>query len=157
MKLCIAIILAVYAFSLLSAGQVQAATLGVHTVSKHASNNFERTYNDGSTKMLPYNNENFGAYVVTDSGVVAGGYRNSYDRNTFYAGYSINGPKFGPVQTGLSAVLATGYENVVHVGKLRPLILPHLVLDTPLGFAVRYSVGPGKGGAFQHLSFEVKL
>lgn len=52
------------------------------------------------------NNVNPGVYVITQGGQIAGYYRNSFERDTFYVGQTV---KAGPLDVGL--VLASGYRN----------------------------------------------
>jgi uncharacterized protein (UPF0264 family) len=139
------------------AGSASAATVGVHTVSKHANETFERTYTDGSTKQIAYNNVNPGVYFIADNGAMVGVYRNSYRRTTVYAGWTFYGPAVGPVSTSLSVAVATGYDNLAGVGALRPMVLPSVSVALPVGVSVRYSAAPGKDGFFQHLSIERKF
>jgi hypothetical protein len=141
----------------LLAGSAHADTVGVHLVSRHATPNFERSWSDGTKTQVAYNNRNFGAYWAADSGALVGAYRNSYSRTTVYAGWTWDAPRIGPVTPAVSAVLATGYDNMRGHGKLRPMLMPSL--RAPLGtVSVRWSVAPAtKGGFFQHLSVERAL
>lgn len=140
----------------------RAGTIGVHTFSEHARAYFERTHEGALNSRHKFNESNFGAYYVTDNGWTIGTYRNSYYRQTFYAGYVVSGPTLlaaGPfsIRPDLSMALATGYKRVYGVGVLRPMLMPQIVIQSAYGPAIRYSVAPGKEGVFQHLSVEVKL
>lgn len=132
----------------------QADTFGVHLFSRHEASTREATNPDGSTTDVPYQNRNFGLYYIADSGFTAGAYRNSYFEDTVYAGWTWHGPAFGPLRPSVTAVLATGYKVVHGVGALRPMVMPSVSVATPLGFSVRYFIGPAKGGIFQHVSIE---
>jgi hypothetical protein len=131
-----------------------AATLPAHLFSRHEAADHELTRPDGTTYREPYNNRNFGLYFIADSGLTLGAYRNSYGFNTAYAGWTWHGPTFGPLQPAVTTVLATGYRRVHGVGVLRPMVLPSLRLEGPAGVALRYHLGPAKGGVFQHLAIE---
>jgi hypothetical protein len=131
-----------------------AGTVGVHLVSKHEADTHEVTAPDGSKFREEYNNRNPGLYYIADSGLTVGAYRNSYFHSTVYAGWTWHGPTFGPLQPSVTAVLATGYRRVHGVGLLRPMVLPSLRLEGPAGVALRYHLGPAKGGVFQHLAVE---
>jgi hypothetical protein len=142
----------------LLSGAVQAQTIGVHLFSEHSEDTFERRYKDtGRVEQVAYNERNFGAYYISRDGWIVGVYDNSYYRTTVYAGYMLDGPRFGPVGTHLAAALGTGYEWCPGTGKLRPMLMPSLTVATPLGVSLRYSVAPAKGGVFQHLSIERKF
>lgn len=143
--------------ALLSCLSAQAVTVGIHTFSKHESANYDYDTYDGIAAQRKYNNRNFGLYVIADNGFTAGGYRNSYGVNSFYAGWTWQGPSLGPVSIAATAALATGYESRYGVGKLRPMVMPSLILATPLGVSVRYTAGPAKHGFIQHLSIERKF
>lgn len=137
----------------LFASQAQAFTVGAHLVSRHAEDTYKYHWSDGTTTQEPYNNTNPGLYVIHD-GWIAGFYKNSYFKTTVYAGYQLDGPRFGPLRTAVVGALATGYEEIFGVGKLRPMILPSLILETPV-VDIRYTAGPHKGGGlFQHVSIE---
>lgn len=132
----------------------QADTFGVHLFSRHEAATHELTRPDGTTYREPYNNRNFGAYFIADSGLTLGAYRNSYGFNTAYAGWTWQGPTFGPLQPAVTTVLATGYRRVHGVGVLRPMVLPSVRLEGPAGVSLRYFIGPAKGGVFQHVAIE---
>lgn len=136
---------------------IGADTFGVHTFSKHGTEQFRRNYHDGSVTYHDYNNTNFGLYYIERRGFTIGAYRNSYWRNTVYAGWTWEGPTFGPVHTSLSAAFATGYSNRAGTGILRPIALPGARVDV-LGVGVKLSGLPvGKESAFVHLSIEKKF
>jgi hypothetical protein len=145
------------ALTLAIAAPAQAGTLGVHLVSRHESRTYEAMHPGGPIWHVPYNNRNTGLYYVTDSGLVVGAYRNSYNVDTVYAGRQWVSPSYGPVRFAATAAVATGYQTVHGIGKLRPMLMPSVLVDTPLGVTVRYSAAPAKGGIFQHLSLEMKL
>jgi|ERR1043165_6186226 hypothetical protein len=139
------------------ATSAQAQTIGVHTFSKHSVNTFDYVYADGHRRTVAMNERNLGGYVIFDNGLIVGGYHNSYWEPTFYAGYTHNFANFGPITPSLTAAIATGYEKIYGVGKLRPMLMPSLIAKTPLGVSLRYSAAPAKGGLFQHLSVERKF
>lgn len=148
---------------MLGASTCQAGTLGVHAWSKHGAPTYEVTHRGGPSEHREFNNANFGLYYVSADGWTVGAYKNSYYRNTVYAGYVIQGPSFRPidgftVQTDLALALATGYRRVKGVGELRPMAMPQILLShAASGAGVRYSVAPGQRGIFQHISFEKKF
>lgn len=141
----------------LIATSAQAQTFGVHLFSEHSENTFERRYSNGVSRQVKYNERNWGAYYINRDGWMVGGYKNSYYRQTFYAGYMWDGPRFGPVGTHIAGAVATGYDWCPGTGKLRPMLMPSLTLATPLGVSLRYSAAPAKGGVFSHLSIERKF
>lgn len=154
------------------AAAASAGTIGLHTYSHHTSDTYERTeyrqvngrFADGArylqkysvTTHREYNNQNFGMYYIADNGFTIGGYRNSYDKNTVYAGYTVNSDRYlgGYVSGSVSVALATGYRELASVGVLRPVVLPALRLH--LGdAAIRLSGFPAGSKSFMHLSAEV--
>lgn len=145
---------AVIALLALSATAASAATIGIHTISKHGKEHFDRIYEGQVQERVKYNNKNFGMYFVADSGLTVGAYKNSYYHTTAYAGWTFYGPSVGPVGTGLTAILATGYSRNIGYGKLRPMAMPSVSMDLPAGMRVRYTAAPAKKGFFQHLTIE---
>lgn len=139
-----------------SAG-AQAGTIGVHTLSRHGTDDRRVIHKDGVIEHKPYNNQNYGLYYIDDSGLIMGAYKNSYDKNTVYAGWTWSSPNWGPLRVSGTLALATGYRTVIGVGVLRPMAMPSVLLDLPLGTTVRWSVAPStEKGVFQHLSVEWK-
>jgi hypothetical protein len=148
--------LAVLCLSAAFTGQAHADTIGLHTVSLHGRPYYERTHQGGENTQHAFNNNNFGAYYIADSGLTFGAYRNSYWHTTTYLAWTLETRAYGPFSLSAAVGFATGYKTLHGVGVLRPMILPSLVTD--LGFIrARYSVAPGKHGVFQHLSLEYKL
>jgi hypothetical protein len=88
---------------------------------------------------------------------VAGAFNNSYEHLTVYAGVNRDWKVWGPLSVGATAALATGYEMVHGVGKVRVVLMPHAVLALPKEVAVRMSATPAKGGVFLHLAIEKGL
>jgi hypothetical protein len=58
--------------------------------------------------------------------LTAGGYINSNNRNSVYAGAQWMPYRFGPLKLGLQAVLITGYKEAV----ITPVLLPLLSVET---------------------------
>lgn len=73
---------------------LQIATIGLHLVSAHVPGH------DGQ------NNHNFGAYVVTESGLTAGFYENTIKRTSLYVGQTFD---VGPLDVGVGVV--SGYQR----------------------------------------------
>lgn len=142
-----------------------AQTIGVHLFSEHGHDTYDITHEGGPNTTKKFNEKNFGGYIIAGEvdifGVpvspIVGAYKNSYYHTTVYAGLTWDMDLFGPLRVGASAVLGTGYERVHGVGKLRPMLMPHILLDLPAGLTLRYSVTPAKGGVFQHISIERSL
>jgi hypothetical protein len=132
---------------------VQADIIGAHLHSRHESETHVVTAPDGTTFTQRYNNQNRGIYYMHNSGLTAGFYRNSYNRDTFYAGYTWQGPTWGPLRPAVSLTGATGYSQVHDVGKIRLQVMPSVQI---FGF-LRYAVAPAKGGVLQHISIEKNL
>lgn len=145
--------------------RAQAQTVGLHLVSKHSQDTYDVMHRGGGVTQKEFKEENFGVYFIAQpvdivgfkGRPIFGTYRNSYYRQTVYFGVNRDWNVYGPLSAGATVALATGYERVMGVGKLRPVLMPHLVLALPAGFAVRYSVAPAKEGAFQHISIEKAL
>jgi hypothetical protein len=135
-----------------------AQTIGLHTISVHQKSTYDWCkYNSGGNRTCEksYNNTNLGLYYIHESGATVGGYRNSYGKNTFYAGYTASTQDFHGLSAVATFALATGYSSLYSVGVLRPVIAPGLRF-TMGSVAMRYTFVPGKEG-FQHLSLEYKL
>jgi hypothetical protein len=94
-------LLAVFATAALPSRSEQ---IVVHLGSYHAP----RASSDGT----PLNNRNPGLGIALDSGLVFGGYWNSYRKVSLYAGYVWDRP-VGPVRAGLVSAMATGYTGRV--------------------------------------------
>lgn len=147
----------------------RAGTIGLHTISDHGKSTYTNTheqttvYTSGKPSTVTvtetevkYNNRNFGLYYIADNGFTVGAYRNSYDRNTLYVGYTAESREYHGFSAVGSVALATGYSYVHGAGKLRPMVMPG-VKYTMGKYAVRYSVVPSRTTVLQHLSFEYKL
>lgn len=67
--------------------------IGMHTVSRHSPSG-------------DYQNANPGLYVMADNGLIFGGYRNSFGRLTYYAGWTT--PEWHRLSLTLAA--GTGYR-----------------------------------------------
>lgn len=94
-----------------------------------------------------YNDFNPGAYVANAEGYVAGGYYNSQQRLSLYAGRTL--PIYGPVSVTLGAV--TGYDY----GPVAPLVAPSVTLG---GWRLTIiPKTPVTDAAVAHLSFEWTL
>ncbi len=119
------------------ATSASAQTIGLHLASWHSKPGF--------------NNVNPGLYVRSADGWTLGGYRNSYDQPTVYAGWTLERDVLG-VRAGLTAGLATGYEKPW-------LLVPSVSL--PAGWArVRLAwiprIRPGDAHVL-HLAVETEL
>lgn len=94
-----------------------------------------------------YNNFNPGVYAMCD-GWTAGYYRNSFHRNTVYAGYTVGRGVFA-----LTVAAATGYRRGVKVGGeyVSAMVVPSVKLG-----AARIGVVPpvGRVDGGVHLSLE---
>ena len=112
-------------------------TIGAHLYTAHWSKH--------------YNNVNTGLYYKTDTGLIAGVYRNSYDRPSAYVGMVVHS---GPFE--IVAGAATGYKGVCpKVCKtLTPMFVPSLALPLTSATTMRLSLPNGQG---VHLSLEYKL
>lgn len=123
-------------------------TVGIHLVSAHIPQEHQR-------------NDNWGAYVLTERGQIAGAYRNSHDRTTVYVGQTF---ALGPIEVG--AVLATGYDQRCNAAgeckgfakhKVTPLAAITCAIPIP-GFSARPRVwvapGFGKAATVAHVSLE---
>lgn len=130
--------------------------VGVHLWSEHSKDNYQITHEGGRNTERKFNEQNYGLYV-THNGWTVGTFENSYHRRTWYGGYTWARTVYGPVDAVAVAGLATGYRRVHGVGLLRPMIMPGLRISLPGGLDLRYSAVPAKGGAFQHLSVEMKF
>lgn len=115
----------------------RADTVGVHLYTAHWSGN--------------YNNVNTGLYYKTDTGLIAGMYRNSYDRPSAYVGMVVHS---GPFE--IVGGVVTGYKGVCpKVCKaLTPMFVPSLALPLTGSSTLRLSVPNGQG---VHLSLEYRL
>jgi hypothetical protein len=153
---CLGLIVGVIAMTF--SDTCRAGTLGLHTWSEHGKATYQITHEGGAPEERKFNEDNFGLYYIGQDNWIVGAYKNSYYRNTVYAGYVIDGPTFRPlgvqVKPALAAALATGYRRLEGVGTLRVMLMPQVVVHTGYGTAVRYSLAPGKRGMFQHLSIE---
>lgn len=104
------------------------------------------------------NNENWGAYVRTDSGLTAGGYRNTMRRNSFYVGQTFD--LIGPVDITLGGI--TGYKLKDGQGWSRNYIAPLVALSVAspvsiMGATPRITLVPGhlvKSRTVVHFSTE---
>jgi hypothetical protein len=91
--------------------------VGFHAGSWHS--NRSACESAGLAECRQYNP---GAYVQTAGGWLVGGYQNSVDRSTFYAGRILWHAQRGPLSLDLAGVLATGYP----AAKVVPLVTPTL-------------------------------
>lgn len=147
------------------ASRAQAQTVGLHLFSKHGNETHAVTHEGGADTVEKFNNKNFGAYYMHtpvdlfgfSARPTAGAFNNSYEHLTVYAGVNRDWKVWGPLSVGATAALATGYEMVHGVGKVRVVLMPHAVLALPKEVAVRLSATPAKGGAFIHLGIEKGL
>lgn len=132
--------------ALLLTSTAQAATYGLHAHSMHVP-----------ARDLD-NNENWGLYARTESGLTVGGYRNTLRRNSFYAGQTLQ--LWGPVDVTLGGI--TGYQIKDGEGWSRNAIAPLVALSIAspvkvLGVTPRVTVVPGhlvKARTVIHLSAE---
>lgn len=140
-------------FLIVTGNPCKADTIGVHLFSRHGSETFERTYPTQPTQQIKYNNDNFGLYYIADNGFTAGGYKNSYYRNSFYLGWTWEFDKFYGVTPSITVAGVTGYDWCRGMGLIRPMVMPSARVDV-LGLGVKLSGLPvGKAG-FMHLSIE---
>lgn len=134
-------------------------TIGVHLTSWHAAGG------EGS-----WNNQNYGLYLRTEDGLTLGGYRNSRNFWSNYAGWTLGD------QWALTLGVVTGYDKVVAKGTgdyeamrcehgcrmvslkqvLSPLVVPSVKLPLTDHFALRLSLMVGRPTAL-HLSAEAKF
>lgn len=131
--LCLSLVLSLCVL-FAGAAMAQETTYGAHVGSAHSERGF--------------NNFNPGAYVVTASGLIVGGYYNSERRGTLYAGKHWQGETFG-----VTAALITGYRRGPFVG-----VVPSARIGLRPGMAARVAFVPKieKGGAAAlHFSLEV--
>lgn len=128
---------AILAALLVCAMPVKADTFGVHLYTAHWTNK--------------HNNNNTGLYYKTDTGLIAGMYKNSYNRPSVYAGFVVNS---GPFE--IVGGLVTGYNGVCpKVCKtITPMFVPSLALPVKADAVLRLSVPNGQG---VHLSLEFTL
>lgn len=102
----------------LSAFTANSATFGIHGGTYH----FNRSYN--------YQEVNPGVYFQSDNGIIVGTYRNSYDRTTVYAGFTI---ETDDRRFALTGMVGTGYKGMCprFCGVLTPALTPSVRF--PLG------------------------
>lgn len=106
-------------------------------------------------------NQNYGLYVRTDSGLTVGGYKNTLRRNSFYIGQSFQ--LIGPVDVTLGGI--TGYSIKDGQGWSRSYIAPLVALSAAspvqvMGVTPRLTLVPGhliKARTVLHLSVEGKF
>lgn len=84
---------------------------------------------------------NPGAYIQTAGGWLLGGYQNSVNKPTFYAGRILWRAQRGPVSLDLAGVLATGYP----AAKLVPLVTPTLGIRVSRRVALQIGYLPRLG------------
>lgn len=110
--------------------------IGVHLLSAHS--------------QAGMNNENPGLYVRAQSGLTAGFYRNSLERQTSYAGWTFETEN---KVLALSVVGASGYRPGVQV---IPMLSAHIPLATDLAARVGYVPKPPglQGSHVLHLMVE---
>jgi hypothetical protein len=120
-----------------------AQTLGLHTISAHASGGM--------------NNFNPGAFIRSADGYTLGGYWNSERRLSLYAGRSFTVASHGPLSADITLGAITGYR----AAPVLPLAVPSLAWRYAPRSAVRLAVIPPlpiKGAsAVAHLIFEKEL
>lgn len=147
----------------------KADTIGIHTVSVHGKSQYDMTKNRGqaneSKRYVDYNNVNPGLYYV-HNGWTAGFYRNSYERNTVYGGYTFESQEYYRTRAVATVALATGYAVIRGVGDIRPMIVPgvavriacvqHDYTERRCAYA-RLSGVPAGQHSFAHLSVEYRL
>lgn len=122
----------VAAVFLLLSNVAHANTYGLHVGSHHFPNEGRNNFNPG-------------AYVKFDNGATFGGYRNTINKATFYAGYSV---EFGPL--GVSLLAATGYKELTGY-TITPMIVPSLKLPSVWGVSPRLSYIPKAEKAKSHV------
>lgn len=110
--------------------------VGFHAGSWHS--NRSACWSAGLEKCRQYNP---GMYVQTAGGWLVGGYQNSVDRPTFYAGRILWRAQRGPVSIDLAGVLATGYP----AAKLVPLVTPTVGLRVSPRVALQVGYLPRLG------------
>lgn len=141
------------------ASPVQADTIGVHVGSYHFSG-------------YKFNNFNPGVYWRGDSGFTLGGYRNSYKRNSLYAGWTFEDES---KRFSLTLGAVTGYTKIVyHIDprdnfadtkpkfswiENKKVIRPLAAFSVKLTDNIRLSYVPEAKHSVSllHLSFETKL
>ncbi|HEV7913569.1 MAG TPA: hypothetical protein VGP22_07365 [Albitalea sp.] len=103
--LSVAVCAAVLAAASLASTSASAGTVGLHLASVH-------------TPARHFNNSNPGLYYRTDSGWIAGAYRNSLRRTSAYAGYTWSWKALA-----VTGGMVTGYSE--HV---QPLLVPSVLV-----------------------------
>ena len=109
----------VSAACMVAAPPAEAVTVGLHLASVHLP-------------KRDFNNTNPGLYVRTDGGWTAGAYRNSLNRTSAYAGYTM---EWGRLAVTGGAV--TGYAE-----KVQPLLVPSMKVATLGGVSARVAFIP---------------
>jgi hypothetical protein len=122
----------------LAACGVQADTVGLHLASIHMSSG-------------KYNNYNPGLYWRADRGLTIGGYRNSENRNSYYAGWTFEDRSHA---VGLTVGAVSGYWKK-DGGKLMPLVaLSVRPLDN---VRITFTPASHRTVAVLHFSLETRL
>ncbi|MDQ8023998.1 MAG: hypothetical protein REI94_19325 [Moraxellaceae bacterium] len=94
--------------------------------------------------------QNYGLGVEHESWV-AGYYRNSYDKDTVYAGYAWRPLQWGWMRAGITALLASGYDSPV-------LVVPTISVDSKwLGADFLMAPTLGKASGFVGMQLRVPL
>lgn len=149
------------------AGIASAQTVGVHLVSYH----FHNEHVAGFPNSELWNNQNYGIYFRSESGLTIGRYFNSRRMWSNYAGYTMGD------QFALTLGIVSGYDRVtqgqgdytanrcfgpynchdVHLKKIiLPMIAPSVKVPLTDHFALRLSLMVGQPSAL-HLSAEGKF
>ncbi len=97
---------ALFAFALLACASTASADtyITTHGVSYHGN------------RSEKWNEANHGLgieHTLGDGGLIAGYYRNSYDKDTFYAGYAYRPLQMKYLRAGIMVAAATGYNSPV--------------------------------------------
>ncbi len=103
------------------------AAIGLHLGSQHFGNDTGQVMN----------NVNPGGYVEFKNGLIIGGYRNSINRDSYYAGYNYRFPAVGPVTPSVMGGVVTGYYKSPTLA-----IVPSLSVELAPGFEARVSYVP---------------
>lgn len=132
----------------------QAQTMGLHMFSVHA-------HKYDAIGATNWNNNNPGAYIKWDNGVVVGTYYNSIRKQSSYVGYTI------PLSDNIDVVVGavTGYYGAVPSGtygtkKVLPMVVPsvHFPLIDNMRGRVHFIPKTGKyAAAAVHFSIEASF
>jgi hypothetical protein len=102
--------------------------LEVHMASKHFDDNFD--YNE-TNLGLGYSHDIFDSVQLT-----GGGFNNSYDTTSIYAGAKWLPLDFNVFRAGVVVGVVTGYEDHTDAKSVQPMILPEIQIGTDKIFLI---------------------